>query len=242
MGVDSGLPDFRRPEGFWRAYPALQERGMSFYDVASPQTFRDDPSLAWAFYGHRQALYRKTSPHAGFATLLDRGRRAAAGYFVFTSNVDGQFQKAGFDAERIFECHGNLYSLQCLEPCTNTIWPSESSVDPRATLPSCPHCNGPARPNVLMFGDFGWIADACEAQHRRYREWLDQLGGKQLVIIEIGAGLAVPTVRMESEALAAVGAATLIRINPREPEGPAGTVELRLGAREAISRIAGPVH
>ena len=40
MGVDSGLPDFRGPEGFWRAYPALGRAGMHFEDVASPQTCR----------------------------------------------------------------------------------------------------------------------------------------------------------------------------------------------------------
>ena len=49
IGVDSGLPDFRGAEGFWRAYPALQASGMSFYDVASPETFDRDPELAWGF-------------------------------------------------------------------------------------------------------------------------------------------------------------------------------------------------
>ena len=58
MGVDSGLPDFRGTEGFWRAYPALRAAGLDFISVASPRTFRDDPTLAWGFYGHRLALYR----------------------------------------------------------------------------------------------------------------------------------------------------------------------------------------
>ena len=38
MGVDSGLPDFRGPEGFWRAYPALREAGLKFSEIASPDT------------------------------------------------------------------------------------------------------------------------------------------------------------------------------------------------------------
>ncbi|MDR7336113.1 NAD-dependent SIR2 family protein deacetylase [Roseateles asaccharophilus] len=69
MGVDSGLPDFRGRDGFWRAYPALGRAGLQFTEVASPDTFERDPRLAWGFYGHRLGLYRRTVPHAGFALL-----------------------------------------------------------------------------------------------------------------------------------------------------------------------------
>ena len=67
MGIDSGLPDFRGPGGFWGVYPAL-------------------------------------------------GERLPGGAFVFTSNVDGQFQQAGFDPQHLHECHGSLHHLQCLRP------------------------------------------------------------------------------------------------------------------------------
>lgn len=53
MGVDSGLPDFRGSEGFWRAYPALQLYDLSFEDMANPARFAEHPKLAWGFYGHR---------------------------------------------------------------------------------------------------------------------------------------------------------------------------------------------
>jgi hypothetical protein len=53
IGVDSGLPDFRGAEGFWRAYPALGRAGLRFEEIASPAAFRADPELAWGFYGHR---------------------------------------------------------------------------------------------------------------------------------------------------------------------------------------------
>ena len=56
MGVDSGLPDFRGNTGFWKAYPALGKAGLEFVSVASPQTFENNPALAWGFYGHRLAL------------------------------------------------------------------------------------------------------------------------------------------------------------------------------------------
>lgn len=60
MGVDSGLPDFRGNEGFWKAYPALARAGISFIEAANPDTFHARPATAWRFYGHRLQLYRET--------------------------------------------------------------------------------------------------------------------------------------------------------------------------------------
>src|SRR2546421_9243064 len=67
MGVDSGLPDFRGPEGFWKAYPPF--RGRQFADLSMPHWFRTDPALAWGFFGHRMNLYRAAVPHGGFDIL-----------------------------------------------------------------------------------------------------------------------------------------------------------------------------
>src|SRR6478752_3216688 len=69
MGVDSGLPDFRGTDGFWRAYPAFQKLGLRFEQLANPAWFATDPALAWGFYGHRLNLYRRTVPHEGFQIL-----------------------------------------------------------------------------------------------------------------------------------------------------------------------------
>ena len=57
MGVDSGLPDFRGQQGFWRAYPAIARLGLCFEEMANPAWFDKDAALAWAFYGHRLNLY-----------------------------------------------------------------------------------------------------------------------------------------------------------------------------------------
>src|SRR3989338_2408963 len=103
MGVDSGLPDFRGSAGFWNHYPALGRQGIGFTDIANPAAFRASPELAWGFYGHRLNLYRETIPHQGFAILREIGGNMPDGLFVFTSNVDGQFQKAGFDHGHICE-------------------------------------------------------------------------------------------------------------------------------------------
>src|SRR4051794_39781119 len=147
MGVDSGLPDFRGGEGFWRAYPPYARLGLRFEELADPRHFTEDPELAWGFYGHRLSLYRQTVPHEGFRLLRSFGSRLSGGVRVFTSNVDGQFQKAGF--EQVAEAHGSIHHLQCLDGCAAGIWPAEMAVvvdeeTMRAVppLPSCPRCGG----------------------------------------------------------------------------------------------------
>jgi NAD-dependent SIR2 family protein deacetylase len=241
MGVDSGLPDFRGNEGFWRAYPPLKKLGLSFVTLANPYWFYHDPEQAWGFYGHRRNLYRVTQPHAGFAILRRWAASVPAGSFIFTSNVDCHFQKAGFDRERVVECHGSLEHLQCMGYCTHDIWlaPPEPIEIDEATfralppLPSCPRCGGLARPNVLMFGDGEWLEERTHEQQARYLAWRRQIRGRRLVVIELGAGIAVPTVRLECEA----AGGTLIRINPRKPDVPRGGISLPLGALDALRRI-----
>jgi len=156
MGVDSGLPDFRGDKGFWQAYPVAEALGLRFTDLAHPRWFEEDPALAWAFYGHRLHLYRETAPHAGFSHLLEVAKEKGD-WFIFTSNVDGQFQKAGFDEKRIVECHGSIHHLQCIR-CEAGIWSAEGVTIPidmaafRAEeWPHCPRCGATARPNILMF-------------------------------------------------------------------------------------------
>src|SRR3954453_17590825 len=84
MGVDSGLPDFRGPQGFWGAYPPYAKLGLGFSAVATPAWFASDPPFGWGFYGHRLDLYRRTRPHPGFAILRRWADKMPLGAFVFT--------------------------------------------------------------------------------------------------------------------------------------------------------------
>ena len=242
MGVDSGLPDFRGREGFWKAYPALAAANIAFSEIACPDAFHETPELAWGFYGHRLALYRRTVPHRGFEILRNIADRLRFGAFVFTSNVDGQFQKAGFAADRIYECHGSIHHLQCLGPCQRDIRPAdfEPQVDElrcrmTSPLPRCPHCGGLARPNIMMFHDWGWLDENARLQAGRLNRW--RADTRNPVIIELGAGVDVPSVRLFSEDQARF--APLIRINPRAPQRPPRTegVSLATGALEAMQEI-----
>jgi NAD-dependent SIR2 family protein deacetylase len=243
MGVDSGLPDFRGDQGFWKAYPPYERLGLSFHDAANPAHFERDAPFGWGFYGHRTHLYRQTTPHAGFAILRRWIERFRLSSFVITSNVDGQFQKAGFAERRVLEVHGSIHWLQCIEPCSGTLWPNEEAIPVDETtmrarhVPRCIRCRNVARPNILMFGDGSWISSRTDAQGAAFDAWLDGQHGRRLIVIELGAGSAVPTIRWHSERLGDRPGATLVRINPREPEVPRPHLSIASGAREALERI-----
>ena len=239
MGVDSGLPDFRGNEGFWKAYPLIKKLGLSFSEMANPTWFETNPTFAWAFYGHRLNLYRETIPHEGFKMLLDLVKAKDDNYFIFTSNVDGQFQKAGFDKNKIYEVHGSIHHLQCSKNCllnlSNEISPSRSlnqfqvwdanneyiEVDmdkfEASNIPLCENCGEVARPNILMFGDWYWNGNRASQQEYKYMTWRKKNRNKKIAIIEIGAGTAIPTIRIEGQQLSSKYKNTkLIRINPCE--------------------------
>lgn len=248
MGVDSGLPDFRGTEGFWRAYPPYKALGLRFEELANPGWFHRDPELAWGFYGHRLNLYRSTEPHDGFRILLSWVVSKPHDAFVFTSNVDGQFQKAGFEEARIAECHGSIHHMQCLGECGAALRPADEfeievdakTMHARPPLPACGHCGAMLRPNVLMFGDWAWDGTRTDAQYGRLTNWLRGLGSdlSRLAIVECGAGTAIPTVRHTGESLVHDYGATLVRINVREPHVPPGQIGIAAGAETALKQVA----
>lgn len=224
MGVDSGLPDFRGDKGFWNAYPVAKKLNLDFIDLANPKWFYSNPELAWAFYGHRYELYKNTVPHKGFYMLLSLIKSKDNNYFIFTSNVDGQFQKAGFEENKIIERHGSINYFQCTGACKKEIWLADVNFNidmdsfRSKTIPICHKCKAVARPNILMFNDFNWTTRRVNAQEQKYNKWLKQNRNKKMVIIELGAGLTIPTVRYEGEKVARTLRAALIRINPRDYE------------------------
>jgi NAD-dependent SIR2 family protein deacetylase len=257
MGVDSGLPDFRGDDGFWKAYPALGQAGIRFTEIANPKAFVSDPKKAWGFYGHRLDLYRRTRPHVGFSILKRWGAQLPHGCFVYTSNVDGQFQRSRFPAERIAECHGSIFHLQCSKLCTENIWPTNDiesvwphswslSVDIKtgqliSPIPRCPNCGAVLRPNVLMFNDYQWIDTRIKTQLANLHDWLKTL--QRPVIIELGAGNSVPTVRQFTARVSNQKQAALIRINPREFEVPSrASIGVPMGALSGLLAIDAVLH
>ena len=244
MGVDAGLPTFRGREGLWKAYPPLKHLGLDFASLANPRWFRHNPRLAWGFYGHRLHQYRNTQPHAGFDIIRQWGRRKPLA--AMTSNVDGLLHAADFPL--IWEIHGRIREFQCSTPCGAHTWSGDeytphidnNTLHEQDMLPECPHCGAIARPNILMFSDASWVSDLSNEQEQAYDLWLQQQASKNIVIIEIGAGTAVPSVRMHSEWVNREYSAKLIRINSDEPQVPSNnqhSLGIAGGAVEVLKEI-----
>ena len=248
MGVDSGLPDFRGSDGFWKAYPPLAKLGIEFHEMANPKWFTEDPNLAWGFYGHRLKLYRKTIPHRGFDILLEKNTVQKIPMFIFTSNVDGHFQKTGFTGQQIVECHGSIMHLQCNEACGQLIWRVESNfkldIDPenlqaKNPLPLCPSCGSIARPNILMFSDWGWIQERTAKQKENLTRWIEQYSPSKLLVIELGAGPSIPTVRSVCEEITRSSKGNMIRVNVRDAGSNSNqTISIPHTAKDTLERIS----
>ena len=246
MSCDSGIPDYRGPGGLWRKHPGvdieysvLSERGMYF----------TDPRRAWGFLGWSIQRYLAAQPHAGYVALRQMGARLRDGFRVFTSNVDQMFVRSGMSSEDVVECHGSMFKLQCLDSaCTREAFVdvSQICVDPESLqwigeVPRC-DCGAVLRPNALLFNDGpNWRGAAYHAKERVLREWVGTT--ERLVVLEIGSGGGVPTVRMFGEELAAKHHGVFIRLNLRSPwvsnsEGIAieGHAEPMLVALERMTR------
>jgi len=261
MGVDSGLGTFRgRNAGVW---PPLKDLGMDFTEMSTPSHFQSDPRLAWAFWHFRhQAYTRHSRPHKGYRLLASWAKRAKYGAFSFTSNIDGHWERPEVGlpggADSVLEVHGALTKLQCSDQSCLThssIWPTPENLGGLQVypgnlakavgeLPICPTCASTARPNVLMFNDGGFASKRKEAQRRRYDEWVDSLPpGAKVCVIEVGAGLAIPTVRHEAEKMARQLKATLVRINLDDctidglGEPSATEIEIPMGGLKALEAI-----
>ncbi|CEG42323.1 Sirtuin family, catalytic core small domain [Plasmopara halstedii] len=166
-------------------------------------------------------------------------------FFLYTSNVDSHFTR-DFDSKELYELHGSIERWQCAgdvetgarEPCERTwILPAEFRFDLNvatmkangAEATTCPECGGKGRPNVLMFHDRQWIANTLE--EKRYIAWesvmeqmLQEDPTLNLVVLEIGCGTRVPSVRRETEMVVADviescgrPQAKLIRVNVENP-------------------------
>ena len=107
----------------------------------------------------------------------------------------------------------------------------------------CPRCGGLARPNVWFCADRGYrVRDELGAVSTAYHHWLEGLqeAGKQVAVVEVGAGLAIPSIRVTGEdAIVDAGdGSTLIRVNPADCRVPAErAVGVPLGGREGLQRI-----
>ncbi|SET18294.1 NAD-dependent protein deacetylase, SIR2 family [Olsenella sp. KH3B4] len=181
---DDNFADFRDAYGITDMYSG------GFYP------FPDEESL-WAWWSRSILLNRYDCPVGQpYLDLLNmlRGRE----YFVLTTNVDHQFQRAGIDRDRLFYTQGDYGLLQCSTPCHQETYDNEELVRqmaerqsnlrvPSELVPHCPRCGAPMSLNLrcddTFVEDEGWHAAA-----KRYDDFLREHRRDRIVLLEVGVG------------------------------------------------------
>ncbi len=135
-------------------------------------------------------------------------------YFVVTSNAEDHFVPAGFEADRVFEMEGKLTQMRCKNRCHDEVYPNQKAVlamteeevngrVPKELLPKCPKCGGDMEVNWGEMSSFtetkNWKEKAA-----RYQEFIQNLHGKKLVILEFGIGWRNQMIKAPLMQLAAV--------------------------------------
>ena len=125
-------------------------------------------------------------------------------YFVITTNVDHQFQKAGFDKERLFYTQGDYGLFQCSEPCHAQTYDNEAQVKdmiefqedmkiPTELIPKCPKCGKPMTMNLRS--DDKFVEDKCwHRTAKRYDDFLQKHEGQHILFLELGVGYNTPVI------------------------------------------------
>lgn len=151
-------------------------------------------------------------------------------YFVITTNVDSQFEKVGFDKNKIFEVQGNYGEFQCSVPCHDEVYNNKEQVlkmleqqkdlkIPSELIPHCPVCGEEMMMHLRIDGRF--VEDAhWHKQSDVYYEFLNKNQNKNIVLLELGVGFNTPTIiRFPFERLnKMLPKAALIRMNQEQYE------------------------
>ncbi|MER7579489.1 Sir2 family NAD-dependent protein deacetylase [Kitasatospora sp. NPDC097691] len=147
ISTDSGIPDYRGPQGLWHKDPSAQELVTIGPYLRDPEVRR----RSWLLRGEAGAL--GAEPNAGHRALVEL-ERSGLPLRVLTQNVDGLHQRSGLTARKVLELHGTAREVQCAG-CRVT-GPMEAvlaRVGAGEADPPCRECGGILRPRTVMFGE-----------------------------------------------------------------------------------------
>jgi NAD-dependent SIR2 family protein deacetylase len=252
MSVDSGIPTYRGVNGIWTKNIKIGDDVFSYDEISSLKMWKEYPKLAWGFKSHFYHIMNSLQPHDGYYKLLEN-IKDKFDYFICTSNIDGYFKRSGFDEKKIYEVHGSINNLQCMDKKCNILngittaesYPSFNKDTLIADwLPKCKFCNKMSRPNVSMFGDVEFYGKPYEYQRKRLNDWLIHLKkyNKKLIILEIGCGINPHSIRMSNGKMMSgewkmpifdnnIGT---IRLNPSDEQQDVNTIHINMGAKQGI--------
>lgn len=138
ISAESGVPTFRGEAGLWRNFRPEE--------LATPASFRRDPTLVWEWYEWRRGLIGDCQPNAAHHTLVEM-ERTIPHFTLITQNVDGLHRLAG--SRRVVELHGNVWRMRCTRQGSVT----ERRDHPLPKLPPRCECGALLRPDVVWFGE-----------------------------------------------------------------------------------------
>lgn len=159
ISTDSGLPDFRGPNGIWTKNPEAEKASTISHYVNDPSVRK----LNWSLRADGK-LWANVAPNAGHAALLPLQERGVL-HTLITQNVDELHQMSGIDAERVVEIHGTTRKAGCLscdyltemETILERVRAGEED-------PDCPDCGGIIKSATISFGQPLVAADLQRAQ------------------------------------------------------------------------------
>ncbi len=139
ISAASGVPTFRGKDGLWNKFNPEE--------LANVDAFLKNPQLVWEWYQWRRNLIKNVKPNLGHYALVDL-EGVYNEFTLITQNVDNLHQLAG--SRNVIELHGNIMRNKC-HSCGRVY---EEEVEfKNGELPTCPHCGGLIRPDVVWFGE-----------------------------------------------------------------------------------------
>jgi len=158
ISTESGIPDFRGPQGVWTKNPEAEKTATLHYYVSDPEIRKK------AWQNRLRSEMWQAEPNTGHRALADLERKAALDTLV-TQNVDGLHQAAGTSPERVIEIHGNVHEVKCLScsfrgPMPETL----ERVRAGEEDPRCLDCGGILKSATISFGENLVPADLDRAQ------------------------------------------------------------------------------
>ncbi|MEV0680073.1 Sir2 family NAD-dependent protein deacetylase [Actinosynnema sp. NPDC050436] len=143
ISTDSGIPDYRGPDGVWTSDP----EAVGAFTLDRFTSSADARARLWSSYaGHPVWRAEPNAAHRALARLS----RSGVATRVLTQNVDGLHQRAGVPAGKVLELHGSLRGTTCTGCGAAT--PTEEVLARGEADPACPTCGGVLKPDVVLFG------------------------------------------------------------------------------------------
>jgi NAD-dependent deacetylase len=144
ISAGSGIRTYRGPDGIWE-----DEALVRFSNI---RTFQEEPLAVWKFWWETRRACLAAAPNAAHLALarVEAGLGPGQGFLLITQNIDGLHGRAG--SRNLVEFHGRVLMTRC----SNRRCALEPFPDPRVageTVPVCPLCGAPLRPDIVMFGE-----------------------------------------------------------------------------------------